>query len=570
MIVGIDLGTTNSVVAFYSEDGPKLIPNALGDFLTPSVVGINRDGQVVVGKTARELMVTDPDRAAALFKRNMGADWTTTIDGNPYSAIELSALVLRSLVRDAESHLKTTIDRAVITVPAYFNEPQRSATIRAGELAGLNVERIINEPTAAAIAYGVHETEDERTILVFDLGGGTFDVSIVEWFEGALEIRSSAGETFLGGEDFTTALAAKVAARRGLTYETTELQHPRMVSRLRKQCEIAKQRLTTETQVEIRIPELDGSFKEESVTEVVTRAEFIDWTTSIFEQVDRPIRRALNDAGLTRADIDDVVLVGGATRMPFVSQHVAELFDKTPRCTLDPDEAVALGAAIQAALNENNQSVGDLVVTDVAPFSLGIEITREVGNTFRDGYFLPVLNRNTTIPASRVTSVQTLVANQTAVNVKVFQGEHRRTSDNQMIGEFRVGGIPPGPPGQVVDVRFTYDLNGVLEVDAVVVETNTGASHVVSQFAQGLSEEDLQRAVERMQVLKVHPREEAENDYLMQKSERLFAEVAGIERMELDAKLLLFEAALDSQEPNEIQNARNVLRELLERLDRGF
>lgn len=567
MIIGIDLGTTNSLAAVMSDDGPRLIPNALGEVLTPSIVGLDRDGHVLVGRAAQELQVTAPDRCASLFKRQMGSEWTAEFAGQPFTPVELSSLVLKSLREDAAAHLGEPIERAVITVPAYFNEHQRTATIRAGEIAGLTVERIVNEPTAAAIAYGLHEADEEKIALIFDLGGGTFDVSIVDLFAGTLEIRSSSGETFLGGEDFTNTITAEILKRAGIVFEQAEHKTPLLVSRLRHECEVAKRKLTAAEETVVRIPNENGEFTSDSRSETVTRTEFQAWTQRVLARVELPLRRALGDTGLKRSDVNEVVLVGGATRMPAVVTHVKEIFDTEPRSNLDPDHVVALGAAIQAALIAKDSSVDDLVVTDVAPFTLGVETTREIGGMRRNGYFMPILNRNTTIPVSRMQRVQTLDPNQTSVNVHVFQGESRMVSDNLPIADFEVTGIPPGPPGQEIDIRFTYDLNGVLEIEAVVVETRKKVSHVVTRYAKGLSKTDIDKAVRNMQKLKTHPRDETENRYVLRWADRLYRELPLDLREQLEMLLTGFEASIEEHDKETVARHREALQQFLSAFD---
>lgn len=549
-----------------TDDGPQLIPNALGEVLTPSVVGLDYDGHVLVGRAAKELQVTSPERCAALFKRQMGSEWTTELAGQVFTPVELSSLVLKSLRADAAAHLGEAVERAVITVPAYFNEHQRTATIRAGEIAGLTVDRIINEPTAAAIAYGLHEVDEEKIALIFDLGGGTFDVSIVDLFAGTLEIRSSSGETFLGGEDFTNAITAEVLKRIGTVFEQAEHRTPRLVSRLQHECELAKRRLTDREEAIVRIPDDNGEFTR-GHSETVSRSEFQNWTERVLARVEVPLRRALGDTGLKRSDVDEVVLVGGATRMPGVVAHVREIFGREPRNSLNPDHVVAVGAAIQAALLARDSSVDDLVVTDVAPFTLGVETTREIGGMRRNGYFMPILNRNTTIPVSRMQRVQTLDPNQTSVNVRVFQGESRMVSDNLPIAEFEVTGIPPGPPGQEIDIRFTCDLNGVLEIEAVIVETRKKVRHVVTRYARGLSKADIEAAVRNLQNLKTHPREETENRFVLRWADRLYRELPLDLRRQLDELLTGFEASLEEHNRETVERHRQALQQFLSAYD---
>jgi len=569
VIIGIDLGTTNSVVAAMTDDGPKLIPNALGETLTPSVVGLDDKDTLLVGRAARELQVVSPERCASIFKRHMGTEWSVKLCGRKFSPEELSSLVLQSLKDDAAAFLKQPIERAVITVPAYFNEHQRKATMNAGRIAGLKVERIFNEPTAAAVAYGFHEMKDDKTIVVLDLGGGTFDVSVVELFEGVLEVRASSGENFLGGEDFTRVMAAKILQQQGLIFERAEHESPKLVSRLLQQCERAKCRLTREDHAVVRMPNRLGELPDDAADAMVGREDFLKWTEHLIARVEMPIRRALGDAKLPPEKVDEVVLVGGATRMPRFIQRVGEIFGKPPHCRLNPDEVVALGAAVQSGLMNRDAGVDDLVVTDVSPFSLGTEIAREFGVEVRDGYFMPVIHRNTTIPVSRVRRVSTLHSNQTHVTVKIYQGEARRCEDNLLLGEFEVRNIPPGPAGQEIDLRFTYDLNGVIEVEATIVKSGKKYSHVVTRHARGMTPEQVDKAVAAMKTIKVHPREDSVNRFLLQRAERLYQELPAPDRDRMDRVLHQFETALELGDPRQIEEQRAEIRSFLALFDRG-
>jgi len=568
-IVGIDLGTTNSLVAYLTPEGPQIIPNSLGEPLTPSVVGIDEQGHILVGRTARELQVVKPECCASLFKRLMGTEEKTRIMERTFSPEELSSLVLRSLKHDAEAFLGHPVNRAVITVPAYFNDQQRKSTITAGKIAGFQVDRIINEPTAAAMAYGFHESREQKLLFVFDLGGGTFDVSLVELFEGVLEVRASSGESFLGGEDFTRAIAARILESQGLIFEKTELDHPRLVARLMQQCEKLKKNLSTADLVEIRIPNVQGEFDDDSLSIPITREQFDGWSKTLLDRLAPPVRRVIGDAKVGRNDIDEVILVGGATRMPSVVKYVTELLGKTPHSRRNPDHVVALGAAVLAGLIENNAAVEDLVVTDVSPFTLGVETTKEIGFDYKSGFYLPIIHRNTTIPTSMVQRVCTILPNQPEVNVKIYQGESRRVEQNLFIGEFRVTGIPRGPAGQPIDIRFTYDLNGVLEVQATIVQTGQTYTHVVTRFARGLSPSQINAAVSEMQKLKVSPREEARNHFLLKRAERLISELPFDLREQLEQLLDGFESALETRSPDEIRQYQEILEEFFDRFDSG-
>lgn len=559
MIVGIDLGTTNSAVAVLRGERPELIRNALGEGLTPSVVGFDHDGNLFVGKPARELMVTHPDRCAAVFKRQMGEQWSTEVAGKPFSAIQLSSMVLSALKADAENFLQQTVTEAVITVPAYFNDDQRHATIEAGKLAGLEVRRIINEPTAASLAYGIHEQDEEKTVAIIDLGGGTFDVSIVDFFEGAIEVRASAGEAILGGEDFTRAIANHILVERGLVYEHVEMKHPKMLSRLIQQCEKAKRSLTKSESCQIQVPKQDGTLDSENKPFEISREQLAGSCQKVLARIELPIRRAMGDAKLTRYDIDEVILVGGATRMPMIVSLVERLLEKEPLARFNPDEVVALGAAIQGALLSKNSAVDDLIVTDVAPFSLGVNIVKEMGRELRDGYFLPIINRNSVIPCSKSHSLGTIRANQSEVTLEVYQGEARRVQDNVLLGELEVKGIPRGPAGQSIDVRFTYDANGVLDVEVTIEKTGVKKNLVITRHAKNLSKKELKKALQEMQALKIHPREDSRNRFVLKRAERVYQELPTMLRDELSNAIDLFENALDRQEAEDIEIYRSHL-----------
>lgn len=521
----------------------------------------------MIGRIAQEYMVTAPDRCVAMFKRQMGTEWKWGVDQTVFTAVELSAIILKTLKGEAEEYLGEAVTEAVITVPAYFNEHQRTDTIRAGEIAGLKVTRIVNEPTAAALAYGLQEQDQERILLVYDLGGGTFDVSIVDQLDDALEIRSSAGETFLGGEDFTSTLASRVLESQGMVYEHVEMKEPERLSRLRRECEIAKRQLSSKSSFTVRVPDENGEISDNNPKFEITQEQFSKWTSHLLGRAELPLRKALGDAGLKRGDIDEVILVGGATRMPTVVSRIVEIFGKEPLRRINPDEVVALGAAVQAGLIDRHESVDDMVVTDVAPFTLGVETTRELAGDYHPGYFMPIINRNTTIPVSRAQTVETLHPNQTEVKVAIYQGENRKTDQNLFLGEFKVKNIPRGPAGQEIEIRFTYDLNGVLEVEAMVLETKDKFQHVVTRYARGMNQQQVNQAIQAMAELKTHPREESLNRYLLKRSERLYSELPLIEREHLDIILRGFEEALEIQDDELIARHRSVLQEYVDRFD---
>ncbi len=569
-LIGIDLGTTNSLCSVFREGRPELIPNATGHFLTPSVVGLVDGGQVIVGHPAVELRITQPDRTASCFKRHMGTDQSISLGGKEYSSSELSSLVLRSLKHDAEEFLGTEVIRAVVTVPAYFNDHQRKATKLAGELAGLQVQRIINEPTAAALTYGFHDRLADKRFLVFDLGGGTFDVTMMEVFEGTLEIIATSGESHLGGEDFTDRLCAWALREQGLQLEQVEFREPQRLARLRGECERAKRELTAESSspAKIRIPASDGLIPDDAPELEIGLSQVSELCKDLVDRLERPVFRALRDAGWSVQELDEVILVGGATRMPLVHNMVRERLQCEPGTRFDPDQVVALGAAVQSALILDDRAVDDMVMTDVCPFTLGVETTKKLGEHQRDGYYLPVIHRNTTIPVSKEEVVGTVSDNQREMRLRVFQGEGRRVDDNLELGELVVTGIPPGPAGMEVHVRFSYDLNGILEVEALVASTGKKFQAVLLQHVKGLSEKEIKKAITTLQKLKFYPRDEVPNQRLLLFAERAVGEISPFQRHEIETALDDFERAMASGDRDLFESSKNLLLMTLSRL--GF
>jgi molecular chaperone HscC len=560
-IVGIDLGTTNSLVAVWRDGEARLIENVLGCALTPSVVGLDDDGRILVGQAAKERLLTHPDRTAANFKRSMGTGKVFDLSARSFRPEELSSFVLRSLKADAEAFLGEPVEEAVISVPAYFNDAQRKATRAAGELAGFTVERLINEPTAAAMAYGMHEAPDESTFLVFDLGGGTFDVSVLELFDGVMEVHASAGDNFLGGEDFVTVLEWRFCKHTGIDPDTLSLTDR---SRLRRALEQAKLRLSAaETAaVPVRLEERDYQW-------TVSRAELESAAEHLIQRMRMPLERALRDARLKVSDLDAVVLVGGATRMPLVRSLATRLFGRFPLSQIHPDEAVALGTAIQAGLKSRDRALSELVLTDICPYSLGIAVavTDHRGNVV-DREFSPILERNTVVPASREETYAPVRPEQTAVKFDIYQGESRKLEHNVALGSFTL----PLPSGRnalerSLLVRFTYDINGLLEVEANVAGTDVRESLVIEGNSGTLTEAEIEARLQALQGLKVHPRDQMQNRTLLARGERIYEESLGDVRFHVARLLADFEAVLSRQERQAIERARAELSRELDRLE---
>ena len=544
MIIGIDLGTTNSLCALWRDGQAELVPNALGETLTPSIVSVDDDGQVLVGRSARERLFTHPDSTVAAFKRLMGSATATRLGRRTFRPEELSSLVLRALKADAEALLGEPVDEAVISVPAYFNDTQRKATRLAGELAGLRVERLVNEPTAAALAYGLHEDADDRRILVFDLGGGTFDVSVLEFFDGVMEVHASAGDNVLGGEDFVDALVRQFAQAHQLDPQGMDR---RLVNRLREQAEQAKRQLNTKPEAVLRLAVNDNTLEW-----TVTQTQYERLIDPILQRIRAPVERALRDCGLQLEEIDDVVLVGGSTRKTVVQRLVARMFGRLPLRRINPDEVVALGAAVQAGLKARDAALKERVLTDVCPYTLGVEVSNRRDALTVDGLFAPVIERNTVIPASRMQTFYPMHDRQSELRLKVYQGESAKVRENILLGELSV----PLPPGAVdesaVDVRFTYDVNGLLEVEATVQRSGQTHRLVIQQRETKLSAGDIAARLKKLEALKIHPRDQALNVLLLSRANRLYQEFIGDMRGQVMNAIASFEAALASQEPRRI------------------
>lgn len=560
LAIGIDLGTTNSLISVFTENGPELIPNALGETLTPSAVGFSDKGDLLIGRAAKDRLATHPDLTAARFKRYMGTDRTLKLGNKSFTPVDLSSFILGALKSDAEDKFGRPVTEAVISVPAYFNDPQRKATLNAARLAGLNVTRLVNEPTAAALAYGLHDKEGESTFLVIDLGGGTFDVSILELFSGVMEVRSSAGDAFLGGEDYTAALANAFCKQIGVEPDALSKTDAARLRRIADEVKVAlSQHPTFERQIEI---------SNKTHTLSIDRVAFDEATDSLTKRLRQPMQRAISDAGLKGDQIDRIILVGGATRMPTIRNLVTKLFRRFPEHDIDPDHVVALGAAVQAGLLTRHQALEDVVMTDVSAFTLGYETAVEIANNqFEAGHFSPLIERNTVIPVSRSQSIFTIQKGQTEIRLQVFQGESPFTRDNVKIGELDVKVPANKQAHEEVDVRFTYDTSGLLEVDAKVVSTGKLFTAVFQGGAGSMSEADVQRRLKELSHLKIHPREEAENTALISRLSAIYQNALGGERDQIAHLIQQFEAALHTQDKRLIAEEREDVSNLIKRFE---
>ena len=560
--IGIDLGTTFSAVAVVEAGKPHIIVNAEGDRTTPSVVMITKDGEIIVGKHARNQAILHPERVVRSIKRHMGEKYKVTIDGKDYTPEQISAMILQKLKQDAEAYLGEEVKDAVITVPAYFNDAQRKATKDAGTIAGFNVLRIINEPTAAALAYGIDKSKD-HIVMVFDFGGGTFDVSILEISEGVFEVKATSGNNHLGGDDIDQIIMDWLIDDFKKQYGIDLNEDRQALQRLKEAAEKAKIELSTKSTTTISLPFIySDSSGPKHINKELTRAEFEKLIEPILEKLKGPTLQAMKDAKITKEDIDQVLLVGGSTRIPAVQRLVKEITGKEPNKSVNPDEAVALGAALQAAIIKGE--VKDVVLLDVTPLSLGIETL--------GGVFTKIIERNTTIPVRRSKIFTTAEDNQTAVTIRVAQGERPMFADNKLLGQFDLIGIPPAPRGvPKIEVTFDIDANGILNVTAK--DLGTGKEQSIRITAPNkLSKEEIERMIQEAQkyasederrLKLVEMRNKAENlIYTTEKTLKdLGDKIPENERKDIEEKIKQLREATESDDVNKIQEAMdNLLR----------
>lgn len=557
MIIGIDLGTTNSLVSIWKDGASELVKNSLGQFMTPSVVGVSDDGHIICGQPAKERLYTHPHLTASVFKRFMGSQKTIQLGNKPFTPQELSSFVLKSLKADVEAYLGETVEEAIITVPAYFNDTQRKITKLAGELAGLKVERLINEPTSASLAYGIHQKDDVE-ILVIDLGGGTFDVSVLELFDGVMEVRASAGDSHLGGEDFSAVLMEHFISH--IPDDRREQQVKDKVHHLIAEAERAKLALSEGEHYDMTM-----DLGDETLTVSVDRAGFEKLAAPLLKRIQDPIKQALQDSNIRPGDLDSVLLVGGATRMPMIAKLVTKMFGRFPDRSLDPDQVVALGASIQGALKRRDKALDEIVLTDICPYTLGIEVVTSLQDGgIQEGVFCPIIERNTTVPVSREDRFFTAHDQQSRINIRIYQGESRYTRDNILLGEIEVPVTPAAAGEKSVDVRFSYDINGLLEVDAAVVGEEQLHQLLIADDTHQLSEEDIAASREKLKALKIHPRNDTENIALLYRGNRLYSQHKGQVREEIGRLLDEFNNVLASQDLRKIQKVRKQIAEQLD------
>ena len=557
-IIGIDLGTTNSCVAVMEGGKPVVITNAEGMRTTPSVVAFTKTGERVVGEPAKRQAVTNADKTISSIKREMGTDYKVTIDDKKYSPQEISAMILQKLKSDAENYLGEKVTEAVITVPAYFNDAQRQATKDAGKIAGLDVKRIINEPTAAALSYGL-DNENEQRIMVYDLGGGTFDVSIIEIGDGVIEVLSTAGDNRLGGDDFDNVITQYMLddfkAKEGVDLSTDKMA----MQRFKEAAEKAKKELSSSTTTNINLPFITATAEGPKHFEMnLTRAKFNELTAHLVERTATPVSKALNDAGLNASELSKVLLVGGSTRLPAVQDKVKQLTGKEPFKGINPDECVAIGASIQGGKLAGDAGAGDILLLDVTPLSLSIETM--------GGVATKLIERNTTIPTKKSQIFSTAEDNQTAVDIHVVQGERQFARDNKTLGQFRLDGIPPARRGvPQIEVTFDIDANGIVNVSAKDLGTGK-EQHITITAGSNMSDEDIDKAVKEAAEYEAQDKKRKEGidarndaDNMVFQTEKAMEEagdkIDASEKATVEADIAKLKEVLDRTTPDNISEA---------------
>lgn len=559
-VFGIDLGTSNSSISFWDGEKVQLVPNQHGERLTPSVISLDETGEVLIGKIAKERLLTHPERTVSTFKRFMGTKKSYKIGDTSFTPVELSSLILTSLKNSAEQFLNEPCEEAVISVPAYFNTIQREVTMEAAKLAGLTVTNLISEPTAAAVAYGLTKKEDQM-ILVLDLGGGTFDVSLLDLFEGVMQVEATAGDNYLGGEDFTQVLIQDFYEKNQIETSTLSLQEQ---GKVYQKMEQAKRELGQDNAVNVCL-----ELNQKEYTYQLTPSEYEQLLEQLLHRMKLPISRVLKDSDVTLAEIDQVILVGGATRLNLVRRYFAKLLKVFPNSHLNPDEVVTLGAAIHAELKQETIKK-ELILTDVSAYSLGVDAVRQTENGYINDVFVPIIERNTTIPASKMNYFYTVVENQRKMAFIVYQGENAKASENLKVGEIVIDLPKRTPKDYPVACRFTYDNNGIIEVILEDEKNGHKEKLIIEENPGSLTPEEIQASLEKLAALKILPEDQAENRMLVARVERLYSEMLGNRREQIQGLLFDFQAILKTQDRKLIQQRYRELSKIVDELERDI
>lgn len=550
-VIGIDLGTTNSLAAVYRNGRVELIPNSFGEFLTPSVVSIGEDGQVFVGKIAREMLITRPESTFQEFKRNMGTDYVCSAHGREYRAEELSALVLRSLKEDAERFLGEPVGEAVVSVPAYFNDDKRIATKNAGALAGLVVERLVNEPSAVALKHHM-ENENMENFLVFDFGGGTLDVSMVEAFDNMVEIHAVSGDNYLGGKDFNELIAEYFYRQNGLERESFSPEEQGVIL---QEAERLKQMLSYRNRAcrTFQLGETEYAME-------LSNQQLIHISTELFKRMTGPIKRVMNDSGMTWEEIDQVILAGGSSKMPVVRQYIQSIAKAPVTVDARPDESIALGVGLAAAIKERCGGIRDMVLSDICPFSLGMELY--------DGTFSPIIERNDTLPCSRSRVYSTVRDFQDTMEFRIYQGENIMVRDNLLLGTLTLDGLPKQRAGEISAVAtFLYDINGILDIH--VERPGKSVHKVIMNRNIGLNEEQLAEKIKELNQMALYPKGRERDRLLIERARRLYMECTGEARENLEQEIRQYDKLLSCGKEKEIRQGFVRLLLFLESLEQS-
>ena len=537
-IIGIDLGTTNSLASVWKDGKIQLIPNSLGEFLTPSVVSFGKDGQVYTGKIAKEMLITNPDNTFAEFKRNMGTQYTYVAQGKKYNAQDLSALLLLRLKEDAEKFLGEEVSEAVISVPAYFNDEKRCATKMAGELAGLHVERLINEPSAVALKHHINQ-EMMETFMIVDIGGGTLDVSLVEAFENMVEIQAVAGDNFLGGKDFNEAIAMDFYKKNNISQSMLTLQEREIVL---KEAEGLKRDLSQKQEASRAFYLGDKEFSMS-----LTNQQLIHICVDLLKRIATPMKKVITDSGMDMEEIDKIILVGGSSKMPVIAGYIRKLLDVEVVRDDTPDESIAIGVGIAAAIKERQGEVKDMILADICPFSLGTELY--------DGSFSPIIQRNETLPCMRTSYYVTAKDNQSELTFPIYQGENLIAKDNLKLCELKITNLPRAPKGEVgANVTFLYDINGILDIQ-IEGDNKQKVHKLIANKKMGLSEADMKKRVEELKKITIHPLDKEENRLLVEKAQSLYQEANPLVRGQIAGMLRYFKETLEFEKGRAVREA---------------
>ena len=553
-IIGIDLGTTNSLAAVWKDGKCELIPNALGKFLTPSVVSIDNNGEILVGQAAKERLISHPECTATGFKRFMGKDTKIILGNHKFTPIELSSFILRKLKEDAEVFLGEKITEAVISVPAYFDDNGRNATKIAGELAGFKVERIINEPSAAALAYN---RDYDMSFLVIDFGGGTLDVSVVDAFSNVIEIVAVSGDNHLGGDDFNNAIANYFCKQNNIKPETLPKQTIASLIRQAERCKIT----LSKTEPVMMVSEINGK----QCNALLTNQKLVEICAPLLRKMEKPIAHALRDCKSTIGEVDEIVMVGGSCNMPLIRQYIEHILGKKPLFDIDADKTVAIGTGIAAAIKERKADIKDTLLTDICPFTLGVNVLNYEDPT--NDLFSPIIERNTTLPTSRMRTYYTVHDNQSQMFIAIYQGESMYCKDNLKLGEIEID-IPQAPKGkECADIRFTYDINGILQVEITCRSTGKKDELIILNPKLSLSEKELKAKLKQLESFKLLPRDEEENKLILATASRLYEQSTGLIREQIHQHIDYFNLLLHEGNDAKIRRYRRDITEFFDQID---